>query len=100
MAEIHGMNAALAIYEALLQANVSAPAARGVAEALEKDMTTVLVTRQDFQHFEQLMSTKMEALESRIDLKLQNLESRLVVKLGILMTVLFSLAGGLLAFLR
>ncbi len=35
------MQSTLAIHEALLQANVPAPAARRVAEALESDMTTL-----------------------------------------------------------
>jgi hypothetical protein len=90
------MNSTLAIYEALLQANVPAPAARGVAEALKKDMTTQLATKQDFE----VLSTKLEALESRLDLKLHNLESRLLIRLGVLITVLFGLAAGLVTLLR
>jgi len=35
------MQSTLAIHEALLQANVPAPTARRVAEALESDMTTL-----------------------------------------------------------
>jgi hypothetical protein len=40
-------NTPLALYEALLQANMPAPAARGAAEALEADMTQHLATKQD-----------------------------------------------------
>ena len=108
------METALAIYEALIQANVSPPAARRVAESLEKDMTSNLATKQDLQgarqelqgvkqelqHFEQRLTTRMDALESRVTLMLQNLESRIVVKLGVLMTVLFGVAGTALAVLR
>ena len=122
------METALAIYEALIQANVSPPAARRVAETLEKDMSSNLATkqglqgvrqeiqgvrqelqgvrqelqgvRQELQHFEQLMTTRFDALDSRVSLTLQNQESRIVVKLGVLMTVLFGLAGTALAVLR
>jgi signal recognition particle GTPase len=101
------METALAIYEALIQANVSPPAARRVAESLEKDMTSNLATKQDLQgvkqelqHFEQLMTTRFDSLESRVTLMLQNQESRIVVKLGVLMTVLFGMAGTALAVLR
>src|SRR5690242_147895 len=104
------METALAIYEALIQANVPSPAARRVAESLEKDMTSSLATKQDLQHFDQLMTTRLEArfaaidarfaavdarfaavddrfseLENRIGLMIQNLESRLIIKLGALM---------------
>jgi hypothetical protein len=108
------METALAIYEAQIQANVSPPAARRVAESLEKDMASNLATKpdlqgvrqeiqgvkQELQHFEQLMTTRFDALESRVALMLQNQESRIVVKLGVLMTVLFGLSGTALAVLR
>jgi len=90
------METTLAIYEALIQANVPAPAARRVAESLEKDMTSSLATKQDLE----LMATRFEALEGRVSLQLQNLETRLVAKLGGLITVLFGLAATVLALLR
>lgn len=83
------METTLAIYEALIQANVPAPAARRVAESLEKVMTSNLATKQDLQNF-----------ESRISLMMGNQESRIVLKLGALMTVLFGLASAVLAILR
>jgi hypothetical protein len=43
------------------------------------------------------MTTRFEALESRVVLMMKNHESRIVVKLGVLMTVLFGLAGTVLA---
>jgi hypothetical protein len=112
------METALAIYEALIQANVPPPAARRVAESLEKDMTSTLATKQDLhqeiqgvrqeiQHLAQLMNARFEAVDDRFEafdirfsLMLQNQESRIVVKLGVLMTVLFGLAGTALALLR
>jgi hypothetical protein len=101
------VNAVLAIYDALLQAGVPDAPARRVVEALEQDMTTLLVTKQDLllikqdlQHHERLMATRFEAFESRVSLMLQGTETRVVVKLGALMTALFGLAGIVFALLR
>lgn len=101
------METSLAIYEALIQANVPPPAARRVAETLEKDMSSNLATKQDLllikqdlQHFDHLMWTRFEALESRVLLKMENVESRIVVKLGALMTLLFGAATAMLTLLR
>jgi hypothetical protein len=94
------METALAIYEALIQANVPPPAARRGAESLEKDMTSNLATKHDLQHHEELMATRLEALESRVLLTIQNQETRIVVKLGVLMTILFGVAGTVLAIFR
>lgn len=101
------MDTVLAIYEALIQANVPPPAARRVAESLEKDMTSTLATKQDLQHSNQLMAARFEAVDdrfselaSRLALMMQSVESRIVLKLGTLMTVLFALAGASLALLR
>lgn len=94
------METSLAIYEAWVQANVPAPAARRAAEALEKDMTSALATKQDLQHQSELVGARLGALEERVSLKLQNLESRLVLKLGGLMTILFGLASGVFTLLR
>lgn len=63
-------------------------------------MASNLATKQDLQHLEQLMATRFEALDSRVSLMLQNQESRIVVKLGMLMTMLFGVAGTVLAVLR
>jgi hypothetical protein len=105
------METALAIYEALIQAHVPPPAARRVAESLERDMTSNLatkqdlqhlehLTKQDIQHLEQLMISRFDAVDVRVSLMLQNLESRIVVKLGVLITVLFGLAGAMLSVFR
>ena len=95
------------MYVALIQANVPPPAARRVAETLEKDMSSNLATKQDLllikqdlQHFDHLMVTRFEALESRVLLKMENVESRIVVKLGALMTLLFGAATAMLTLLR
>ncbi len=94
------METALAIYEALIQANVPPPAARRVAESLEKEMASTLATKQDLQHLDQLMMTRLEALESRIALMMQNQESRIVTKLGTLLTILLGAAAATVALLR
>lgn len=101
------METSLAIYEALLQANVPAPAARRAAESLEKDMTTTLATKQDLQHLEGLTSARFDALEDKLSLQMQNfelriqaLESRVVIRLSAVMVALVALAGTLLAFFR
>jgi hypothetical protein len=82
------MNTTLAIYDALIQAKVPADAARAVVDALEKDMTTMLATKQDFRHFEELFSARLEALENR-----------LIIKLGALITILFGLAAAVVSLL-
>jgi hypothetical protein len=74
-------------------------AARRVAESLERDKTSSLATKQDLQHYEQLMTARFESLESRTALVFQNLESRLVVKLGALMTVLMGSAAAAVSLL-
>jgi hypothetical protein len=82
-----------------------------VAEALERDMTYKLATRQDLQHLGELTSARFDALEKRLDarfavqddflkLKMEGMESRLVIKLGVLMTVLFGASGAFLALIR
>jgi predicted nuclease with TOPRIM domain len=61
------VNTSLALYEALLQANVSAPAARRAAEALEADMTQHLATKQDLAHTNALMAKGFEAVNQRFN---------------------------------
>jgi DNA anti-recombination protein RmuC len=71
------METALAIYEALIQANVPPPAARRVAESLEKDMTSNLATKQDLQHFDQLMTTRLEAMQDQMDRRFTALQDQM-----------------------
>jgi DNA repair exonuclease SbcCD ATPase subunit len=118
-------NTSLALYEALLQANVPAPAARRAAEALEADMTQHLATKQDLAHTNALMAKGFEAvnqrfasIEQRFDaldkilevrfaaLKAEigatqtELEGRLLKKLSAIMTFLLAAMMGLQAMLR
>lgn len=107
------MKTTIALYEALIQANIPASAARQVADTLEQDMTSVLATKQDLQQLElatrqdlqrleqvmnlrfeavdQLMAARFEAVDQRFVTLEKNLESRIVVKLGALMVTLFGL---------
>ena len=115
------VNTTLAIYEALIQANVPAPAARRAAEALEADMTQHLATKQDLAHATELLLQRFGAIDQRfvaidqrfvavdarfaaadahLDLKLQTLESRIIVKLGALMTFLLAAASTVLALVQ
>ena len=77
------METSLAIYEALIQANVPSPAARRVAECLEKDMTSNLATkndflllRQDIEHLSQTMATRFAAFEARSDARFEAVDTR------------------------
>ncbi len=77
------METSLAIYEALIQASVPPPAARRVAECLEKDMTSNLATksdflllRQDIEHLSQSMATRFAALEARYDARFEAIDTR------------------------
>lgn len=70
-------------------------------------MTTLLATKQDvlllkqeIQHLEQMMGTRIESLESRVTLKMENMESRIVVKLGALLILLFGAATAIQTLLR
>lgn len=70
-------------------------------------MTSTLATRQDLQHFDQLMTARFAAvdgrfseLESRVALMMHGRESRIILKLGALMAVPSGLAGTVLALLR
>jgi hypothetical protein len=100
------MATALAMYEALVQANVAAGAARRVAEALEADMAANLATKQDvrllqqeIQALDQRMLERFVAVGRELDLRLESLESRLVIKLGTLMTALAGIAATALTLL-
>jgi hypothetical protein len=101
------MNTALAIYEALLQAGVADAPARRVVAALEQDMTTLLATKQDLLHLEQLTTSKFESLAERMNLQFQNqdlrmqaLESRIVIRLSVVTAALIATGGALLALIR
>jgi uncharacterized membrane protein YheB (UPF0754 family) len=75
------VEATLAIYEALIQANVPTSAARRVAESLEKDMSSNLATKQDVQHLAQLMATRFEAFEGQMAARFEAYEGKTAARL-------------------
>lgn len=95
------MKSTLAIYDAMLEAKVPASAARGVAEALEKDMEANLATKSDlnalrgeFQTLRSDLLAKFESLEASVshriltlDAKIERMELRMTVKLGSLLII-------------
>jgi hypothetical protein len=103
------MTRSLALYEALMEANVPQPAARRVVEALEADMTSSLATKQDvalLDHritsldqrvtaLDERMVERFSAAQRELDLKLDGLETRLLVKLGALITALAGIGAAL-----
>jgi hypothetical protein len=105
------MTRSLALYEALIEANVSQPAARRVVEALEADMSSSLATKQDVALLDQrliALDQRVTTLDERmiecfsaaqreLDLKLDGLETRLLVKLGALITALAGVGAALQA---
>jgi hypothetical protein len=78
------MQSTLAIYEALLQANVPAPAARRVAEALESDMTTALATKQDLLALEQRLVGRVDVLGEQSSGQLKAVDERLTGQINTL----------------
>ncbi len=61
------MKATLAIYDALMQAQIPAPAARGVAEALERDMEALLATKTDLRLLDAGMQRQFAEASHRFD---------------------------------
>ncbi len=60
------MKSTLAIYDAMLEAKVSAAAARGVAEALERDMEAIVATKTDLQYLREQVSGEIHALKAEL----------------------------------
>jgi exonuclease VII large subunit len=71
------MNTTLAIYEALIEADVPPPAVRRAAEALEADMLTHLATKQDLAHLEQRVNARVDSLETQLGQRIDALDQRL-----------------------
>ncbi|HPF27639.1 MAG TPA: hypothetical protein P5528_00470 [Steroidobacteraceae bacterium] len=61
------MKTTLAIYEALLQAQIPQLAARGVAEALERDMEALLATKTDLRLLSSEMARQFEKVWRNFD---------------------------------
>ncbi len=101
------MKSTLAIYDAMLEAKVSAAAARGVAEALERDMEAIVATKTDLQYLREQVSgeihalkAEMRALKVEMDSRFERLELRLTVKLGAFLAITVGLIVTLQQVLR
>jgi hypothetical protein len=97
------MNYLYSLYDALVSISVPSDKARAVVDAMERDMSTTLATKQDLQ----LLATKEEMLLLKQDVavlrhelgnrfalqdqKIDTLELRLTVKLGSMLIVGFGL---------
>ncbi len=94
------MEAPLAIYEALIQAEFPVAAARDAAEKLEKDMNTALAIRHDLQqmdarisHDVQRLDARIERLEEKLDASVQRLDEKIDSSFQLLDEKLGSLRG-------
>ena len=108
------MKSTLAIYDAMLEAKVSAAAARGVAEALERDMEAIVATKTDLQYLREQVSGEIHALKAELqalkaemrtlkvemDSRFERLELRLTVKLGAFLAIAVGLIVTLQQLLR
>lgn len=115
------MKSTLAIYDAMLEAKLPAAAARGVAEALERDMEAIVATKTDLQYLREHVSGEIRALKAEIqalkaemqalqaefralkvemDSRFERLELRLTVKLGAFLAIAVGLIVTLQQVLR
>jgi len=86
------------LYDALVSINVPSDKARAVVDAMERDMGTILATKQDLEILTLAVKQDVAILrgdmENRFalqDQKFDTLELRLIVKLGSMMVVGFGL---------
>jgi hypothetical protein len=82
------MDFAISLYDALIAINVPAEKAKAVVSALEKDMTTVLATKDDLQH-----------LTTVFDLKLKAQTNSMVIRLGAIVVAAMAALEALHKFL-
>lgn len=92
------MNFLYSLYDALVSINVPSDKARAVVDAMERDMSTTLATKQDLEILtlavKQDVAILRRDIENRFalqDQKVDTLELRLTVKLGSMMVVGFGL---------
>jgi len=80
------------LYDALVSIDVPADKARAVIDALEHDMGSTLVTKQDLDHLKELFTRDIERLNERVGRDMELLRSSMTVRLGSIQVV----AAGLL----
>ena len=90
------MEAALAMYDALVKINVPHAAARDVVTALERDMGNTLATKSDIALLKADLQSRYELMESRLSLT----ETRITVRLGGLIAAGIGLLATLLTVYR
>ena len=93
------MNYLYSLYDALVSINVPSDKARAVVDAMERDMSTALATKQDLLLLKHeiegrytLLDQKIDTLRSDMTRDLAALDLRLTVKLGSMLFVGFGLA--------
>lgn len=77
----------LCLYDALVSINVPSDKARAVVDAMERDMGTMLATKQDVEMLKQAVDGQF----ALVDQKFETLELKLLVKLGSMMAAGFAL---------
>jgi len=80
---MHRMNALYSLYDALVSINVPSDKARAVVDAMERDMTALLATKDDLKQLELATRADLKQLElaTRADLKQLELATRSELKL-------------------
>ena len=98
------MNYLYSLYDALVSISVPSDKARAVVDAMERDMSTTLATKQDLEILKKDVENRIASLEQRIaadfmrvDQRFNTLELKLTVKLGSMLIVGF---GSTLAAMR
>lgn len=92
------MNYLYSLYDALVSISVPSDKARAVVDAMERDMSTALATKQDLLLLKQEIESRYTLLDQKIDTlrgdmtrDLAALDLRLTVKLGSMLFVGFGL---------
>lgn len=77
----------IALYTALVSANIPEDKAQAVVDALENAMSDSLATKSDLQLLEQRLNHRVDSVEQKLEHKIDKLGLQLTVRLGGLMVV-------------
>ncbi|MDH2430964.1 hypothetical protein QCD60_19345 [Pokkaliibacter sp. MBI-7] len=77
----------IALYAALVSANIPEDKAQAVVDALENAMSDSLATKSDLQLLEQRLNHRVDSIEQKLEHKIDKLGLQLTVRLGGLMVV-------------
>ena len=82
------------LYDALVSINVPSDKARAVVDAMERDMSTTLATKQDLEILKKDVENRIASLEQRVaadfmrvDQRFNTLELKLTIKLGSMLII-------------